>query len=98
MINRAAVKTVVKMLQSITAARMAGSKGFKAFDPCSGLNEDASSGFVPMIVMMVVRLCILCSTKFTLEITRSLDTPRYRCESPQDRLWNQNRNLKNRGM
>lgn len=85
MVNRAAVNTVVRTLQSITAARIAGSKGLEAFDPCSGLNEDASSGFVPMIVTIVIRLCNLCSTKIDLEITRSLDTLRYKRESPQDR-------------
>lgn len=86
MISRAAVKTVVKMLQSITTAKIAGSKGLKAFDPCSGLKEDEFSGFVPMIVAIVIRFCDLCPTKVDLEMGKSLDALRYRRESLQDRL------------
>ena len=44
-INRAAVKNVVKMLQSITIAIMAGSKGSTSFGLCSDLKEEEFSSF-----------------------------------------------------
>ena len=47
-INRAAVKNVVKMLQSITAAIMAGSKGSTSFDLCSDLKYEEFSSFGAM--------------------------------------------------
>ena len=62
-INRAAVKMVVKMLQSITAAIMAGSKGSTSFGLCFDLKKGEFSGFGAIAFVSSRLHLLLCAQR-----------------------------------
>ena len=68
MIRRAAVKIVVKMLQSMTAARMLEYKGFDSFGPRSDLIGSVFPGLMIITIVVVTLLTMRCSEMVNVKV------------------------------
>ena len=68
MIRRAAVKIVVKMLQSMTATRMLEYKGFDSFGPRSDLIGIVFPGLTIITIIVVTLLTMRCSEMVNVKV------------------------------